>query len=186
MTGFEDLREEQRNFCSEDVNLLITRTENGKVRIKESEGRIVDKSERGIRLVADDEVKNADSILIDCLSSEDKSATYSPYNIIWSNCNESISTLGCQLNDGHEHCDNTSVSGVEDVPPPTKPRASAKELRDLIHDLNNHLSTVSMGIGLAKMDLDTTHSATAFLNDAEKSFVQISESLSRLYKILRS
>ena len=183
MTGYENTRVEHRETCCEDVNLLITRTENGKVNIIESEGRILDKSERGIKLVSTDEVRDGDSVLIDCFATDGKTSVYSPYNIVWSNCNESISTVGCQLNDGHEHCEDVAVSGVEGV---SKPKAPDKEIRNIIHDLNNHLSTISMGVGLAKMDLDNDHSAMPFLNDAEMAFVQIEKILSKFYRYLRA
>ncbi|MFC1769745.1 PilZ domain-containing protein [Nitrospirota bacterium] len=183
MIGYENTRVEQRESCIEDVNLLITRTDNGKVNIIESEGRILDKSESGIKLISTDELRDGDSVLVNCLVKDDKSSVYSPYNIVWSNCTDSISTVGCQLNDGHIPYGTLAMSGIEEVKF-SRPKDYDKEIRAHIHDLNNDLATIAMGIGLAKMHLDNDHSAVTYLSDAEKSFALIEKRLRKLYKCI--
>lgn len=177
MTGYALPRREPRYTCNEDVRFLITRRVNGTVRIIESEGLVVERSQSGLRVQCGTEILTGDTVLVEISGETASSSLYSPYNIVWNRAASDGLMFGCRFNAAN---DPAGILPQDPAHAPALSREAEETFRHLRHDVSDNISALSMALDFLKLEHGLQNRASEYLDYADKALSKVIENMQRL------
>ncbi len=170
-------RREPRYICNEKARFLITRTVNGQVSIIESDGRIVERSEKGLRINCISPIDSGDTVLVDISGDAAPDALYSPYNVVWQSKTSGACIFGCRMNPANDPLGMVPEDGLR---VPLLSEGDEKTMRTLNHDVLDHLAGLSMALDFLKTEHSVQNRKSEYLGYAETSMEKVRQSLEDL------